>query len=216
MILEVGLKKIPSEGVLVLLLGLGDPGLRWMFSALQIAWLFHLRRWIWIFHHSRPSLPIPQCLRPRCLLSRFPPRATHIQGIYLATSFLRACGYLPFIVRFIFFWFLKISKQVHYWTWLLLSNLWISFTKRSVSLDITTFDVSLGLQIDGIATSVPYLPRIFTTWTSSTCGKSCQSSSSRISSGIQKFSAWKSKSVSSVVIIKSNFVAISSWHKMLE
>ena len=25
----------------------------------------------------------PQCLRPRCLLSRFSPRATHTQGIYL-------------------------------------------------------------------------------------------------------------------------------------
>ena len=29
----------------------------------------------------RPSVPIPQCLRPRCLLYKFPPRATHIQGI---------------------------------------------------------------------------------------------------------------------------------------
>ena len=31
----------------------------------------------------RPSAPIPQCLRPECLFSRFPPRATHSQGKYL-------------------------------------------------------------------------------------------------------------------------------------
>ena len=30
-----------------------------------------------------PSAPILQCLRPQCLFSRFPPRATHSQGIYL-------------------------------------------------------------------------------------------------------------------------------------
>ena len=46
--------------------------------------------------------------------------------------------------------------------------LWISFTKRSVSVDITTWVVSLGLQIDGIATSIPYLSRIYTIWTSRT------------------------------------------------
>ena len=51
-------------------------------------WLFHLRLGIWYFHitwaltlplhwtflhrfQMRPSIPIPQCLRPRCLLSRF-------------------------------------------------------------------------------------------------------------------------------------------------
>ena len=32
----------------------------------------------------RPSPPILQCLRLVCLLSRFFPRVTHIQGIYLA------------------------------------------------------------------------------------------------------------------------------------
>ena len=37
----------------------------------------------------RQSFPIPQCLRPKCLLSRFLPRSTHIQGIYLARLFSR-------------------------------------------------------------------------------------------------------------------------------
>ena len=40
----------------------------------------------WVFLHRfqmRPSFPVPQCLRPKCLLSRFSPRATHIQGTYL-------------------------------------------------------------------------------------------------------------------------------------
>ena len=49
MSLEVGLKKIRLfllEDVLILLLGLGDPGLRWMFSEpdlLQRGSPFHLR-----------------------------------------------------------------------------------------------------------------------------------------------------------------------------
>ena len=48
-VLKSGLKKtrlILQEGLLGLLLGLGDPGLRWMFSEpdlLQRVWLFHLR-----------------------------------------------------------------------------------------------------------------------------------------------------------------------------
>ena len=40
---------------------------------------------------------------------------------------------------------------------------WISFTQRSVSLDFTTWDVSIGL-----ATSIPSLSRLFTIWTSKT------------------------------------------------
>ena len=104
---DVGLKKIRLillQDFLVLLLGLGDPGLRWMFSEpdlLHRVLPFHLRFKIWTFHHSqtstlplrwvflhrcqmRPSVLIPQCLRPTCLLSRFSPRATHIQGTHLA------------------------------------------------------------------------------------------------------------------------------------
>ena len=107
MSLEVGLKKIRLvvlEDYLALVLGLGDPGSRWMFSEpdlLQRVWPFHLRLGIWTFHHSlastlplhwvfehgfqmRLSFPIPQCLRPWCLLSRFPQRATHVLKIYLA------------------------------------------------------------------------------------------------------------------------------------
>ena len=102
------IRLILPEDVLVLLLGLGDPGLGWMFSdpdLLQGFWLFHLRPGIQIVHHvgasstlplhwvfscsfpMRPSVPIPQCLRPRYLLSKFFPRATHIQIIYMAQDF---------------------------------------------------------------------------------------------------------------------------------
>ena len=76
---------------LVLLLCLGSPGEKWMFSdpdLLQKFWLSHLRLGMWNFHLSlaltlplhwafgrgvqmRPSPPSLQCLRPICLLSRF-------------------------------------------------------------------------------------------------------------------------------------------------
>ena len=46
---------------------------------------------------------------------------------------------------------------------------WISFTTRSVSLEITTWDVFSRLTIDGIATSIQYPSRIFhNVWTSKT------------------------------------------------
>ena len=68
MIVDVGWKKtrlILQEEFLVLLLGLGDPGLRWMFSnadPLQKFWLFHLRSGKWIFHLSLASFALS--LRP--------------------------------------------------------------------------------------------------------------------------------------------------------
>ena len=61
----MGLKKtrlILLEGYLVLLLCLGCPGLRWMFSdpdLLQNFWLFHLRLGMWTFHLSKAfTLPL--------------------------------------------------------------------------------------------------------------------------------------------------------------
>ena len=58
MSLENGLKRtrlVLLEDVFVRLLGLGDPGLRWMFSEpdlLQRVWLFHLRPGTFNFHAS--------------------------------------------------------------------------------------------------------------------------------------------------------------------
>ena len=49
-----------------------------------------------------------------------------------------------------------------HWCW------WSSFTKRSVSRDITTKDVSSGLVIEWPPTSIPYSPRVSTIWTSVT------------------------------------------------
>ena len=37
----------------------------------------------------RPPAPILQCLRPKCLLSRFHPRSRHIQGKNMARLFVR-------------------------------------------------------------------------------------------------------------------------------
>ena len=93
------------EDYLVLLHGLGCPGLKRMFSVpdlLQKVWLFHLRLGIWDFHPSwsltlplhwsffpgvqmRPSPPVLHCLGQIWFLSRFSPRATHIQRKHLAT-----------------------------------------------------------------------------------------------------------------------------------
>ena len=59
MSLEVELKKIRLillHDCFVLLLGLGDPGLRWMFSELDLLQRvspFHLRLGIKIVHHGR-------------------------------------------------------------------------------------------------------------------------------------------------------------------
>ena len=70
MSLDVGLKKTRLtllEDYLVLLLCLGYPGLRWMFSDLDLLqefWLFHLRLGIRIFHLSLAStLPFALSLR---------------------------------------------------------------------------------------------------------------------------------------------------------
>ena len=106
MILEMGLRKtqkILLEGFLVLLLGLVLPDLRRMFSEpdlLQIVWPFHCERNIDFFSpplgvntsfalsllariSDASIFPIPQCLRPKCLLSRFLSRIIHNQGIFL-------------------------------------------------------------------------------------------------------------------------------------
>ena len=57
----------------------------------------------------------------------------------------------------------------------------------------------------------------FNDWSNTcTCGNSCQCSSFRIRSRIQMFSTQRNEMSPSVVIIRSNFVAISSYHKMLE
>ena len=120
MSLVVGLKKtrlILVEDYLVLLLCLGCPGLRWMFSdphLLQKFWLFHLRLGIWIFHLSlaitlslhwafgrgvqmRPSAPILQCLRPKCLLSD----STRVQCITEKNTWQEFCSKLMHS-RFVF------------------------------------------------------------------------------------------------------------------
>ena len=96
MSLVVRLKKtllMLLEDNLVLLLGLGDPGLRWVFSDpvsssnfdcsicdwecefftfIGVNTSFALSFWRGVL--MRPSPPILQCLRPQCLLSRFLPR----------------------------------------------------------------------------------------------------------------------------------------------
>ena len=94
------------EELLVPLLVLDDPWSRWMVSDVDVLkgfWQFHLRlgKYIcnchlssaltlplhWAFWRGflmRPSPPTLRYLRPRCLLSRFPPRTIHTQGIYLA------------------------------------------------------------------------------------------------------------------------------------
>ena len=94
---------ILQKDFLVLLLSLGCPGSKCMFSEpnlLQKVWLFHLRPGKWSFHffvaltlslqwafgrrvQLRPSAPILQCLLPISLLSRFPPRLLHNRGIFL-------------------------------------------------------------------------------------------------------------------------------------
>ena len=94
----VNTRLILPKDFLVFLPSLGGPGLRWMFSEPdlhQITWLFHLRSGImfspfWaltlpshcVSWQMRPSFPIPQCLRPKCLLSRFSPRIIHNRGIF--------------------------------------------------------------------------------------------------------------------------------------
>ena len=106
MSLVVRLKKtrlILREDYLILLLCLGCPGLRWMFSEpdlFQKVWLFHLRLGIWKCPpfwcvntsfalslrawSSDASSPPILCLQPSCLLSMFFPRTAHVQEIYLA------------------------------------------------------------------------------------------------------------------------------------
>ena len=96
----MGLKKTR----LILLLGLGDPRSRWIFSEPDSSREFYwsIRDWgyeivhnslastlplHWVFQHGfqmRPPSPILQCLRPKCLLSRFLPHTKHNRGIYLA------------------------------------------------------------------------------------------------------------------------------------
>ena len=95
---------------------------------------------------------------------------------------------------------------------------WILLTKRSSSLDITTWDVFSGFAIDWLATSVPHPSRIFTTWTSRT-GPTVVPSKAlgfRIRSRTGIFSAPTSNVSPSVVSTWSNFVLLSSDHKMLE
>ena len=97
MSLEMGVKKtrlILPEDFLVLLLGLGDPGLRWVFSGpdllpniltvpsatgnmklspfIGVSTSFALG--LWACSSNASICPIPQCLRPKCLLSTYPPR----------------------------------------------------------------------------------------------------------------------------------------------
>ena len=86
-----------------------DPGLRWMFSDVDLLQRFqvlHLRLGIWNCHLSwtltlplywdfgrgvqiRPSEPILQYLRSISLLSRFPPRVAHVQGISLTRLLIK-------------------------------------------------------------------------------------------------------------------------------
>ena len=95
MVLEKRVRLTLLEDYLVLLLCLGCPELRWMFSdpdLLQRMWIFNFSwaltlplHWaFWRGFQSRPSALILQCLRLVCLLSRFSPRVTRIQGIFLA------------------------------------------------------------------------------------------------------------------------------------
>ena len=100
-VLEKRVRLLLLEEFLVLLLGLGDPWLRWMFSDADLIriffncsicywWNCHLSLAFtlplhWAFGRGfqmRPSAPILQCLRPKCLLSRFTPHTTHNRGTF--------------------------------------------------------------------------------------------------------------------------------------
>ena len=117
MSLGVGLKTtrlILPEDYLVLLLGLGDPGWKWMFSEpdlLQRVSIVLSAMGISTFHHSwastlplhcvfsrrfqmRPSASILQCLPLVCHPSKFTPRTDRIQGTILVRLSFQIDGFL--------------------------------------------------------------------------------------------------------------------------
>ena len=103
-----------QENLSDLLLELGAPVSKWMFSGLDLLqriWFVHLQLEIWIFHflseispplhwvfssrfQMRPSFPTSQRLQPICHPSKFSPRAKRIRGTIQVRLSFQKDGFL--------------------------------------------------------------------------------------------------------------------------
>ena len=114
------LSKLPWRSLLSSSLLTGCLALKWIFGfhdLCQTIWLFHLRLGRWKFHQfsvlslplhwviehgfpTRPNFPA-QCMRPKCLLSKFFPHTTHVCCFFCVPCFLFMSWFFSFFQFFL-------------------------------------------------------------------------------------------------------------------